>query len=166
MFLSSDSIIKATFEDKKTSEICLKCGVCCILDTHHCPVQHDSKYHPKYTYVYDILGSNSPVDNENLWQCVSCHKCEELCPYEVSPVHFIEQVKAEAFKTGKAAEGIVSEIQSIIGSGYAFPVTDYSERQRKELGLPKIKIEFDELGVIAECTKLLEKLAKYGEGKK
>ena len=166
MFLSSDSIIKATFEDKKASEICLRPGPERGRFALDLAKQHDSKYHPKYTYVYDILGSNSPVDNENLWQCVSCHKCEELCPYEVSPVHFIEQVKAKAFKTGKAAEGIVSEIQSIIGSGYAFPVTDYSERQRKELGLPKIKIEFNELGIIAKRTKLLEILAKYEEEQK
>jgi len=66
---------------------------------------------------------------------------------------------------GKAAESIVSEIQSVIGSGYAFPVTDYSERQRKELGLPKIKLEFNELGIIAERTELLGILAKYRDGK-
>jgi len=161
MFLSSDSVIKVIVEDKETSEFCLKCGVCCIVETHHCPIQYDSKYNPTFTYVYDIL--SSPVDNDALWQCVSCHKCEELCPYDVSPVHFIENIKSRAFKTGKAVEGIVNEIKSVIGSGYAFPVTDYSERQREELGLQPIKLEFNELGIIAEKTGLLGLLALYEE---
>ena len=163
MFLSSDSVIKIVFEGKEASEFCLKCGVCCILDTHHCPVQYDSRYSPIFTYVYDIL--SSPVENDALWQCVSCHKCEELCPYDVSPIKFIEYTKSSEFKTGKAIKEIVNEVKSVIGTGYAFRVTDYSERLREELGLTQIKLEFDELGVIGEKTGLFEILAQYEEGK-
>ena len=141
----------------------MKCGVCCIIETHHCPVQYDSRYSPVFTYVYDVL--SSPMGNDALWQCVSCHKCEELCPYDVSPVHFIEYTKACEFKNGKAIEEIVNEIKSVIGTGYAFRVTDYSERQREELGLKQIKLEFDELGVIAEKTGLLKLFAQYEEEK-
>ena len=164
MFLSSDSVLKASVPERgEISEICLKCGVCCIVESHHCPVQHDVRYDPKFTYVYDMLGSVEPLNNQNLWQCVSCHICEELCPYEVSPVHHIELLKAIAFTKGNAPEGIVIEIESVIGTGYAFPITDYSERQRNQMELPPLKVNHADLGLIAEKTGLLEVLARYRE---
>ena len=162
MFLSVDSVLRASAPGcEEVSEICLKCGVCCIIESHHCPIQHDAKYDPKFTYVYDMLSSEETLSNPNLWQCVSCHKCEELCPYDVSPVHFIELMKALAFTRGEAHESIVNEIESVIGTGYAFPVTDFSERQRTQMGLPPLNLEYGDLGRIAEKTRLTETIEKY-----
>ena len=54
-----------------------------------CHVQHHERLDAKNTYVYDCMGSDEPTENPNIWMCVSRHKCEEICPYEVSPIRFM-----------------------------------------------------------------------------
>ncbi|UCH57805.1 MAG: hypothetical protein JSV18_02560, partial [Candidatus Bathyarchaeota archaeon] len=120
---------------KEASEICLKCGVCCVVKGHSCHVQFEEQFTPKETYVYDCLSAETPVENPNIWLCVSCHKCEELCPYEVSPISFIEAIKAKAFEERQAHPVIQSEVSNILLTGYAFPLTSASQRQRQQLGL-------------------------------
>jgi len=146
----------------EASEICLKCGVCCVVKEHSCHAQLDSQFGPKYTYVYDCLGADSPSKNPNIWLCVSCHKCEELCPYEVSPIRFIESMKAEAFENGRAHPVIFGEVANIVSTGFAFPLTASSRRQRQQLGLePLDESAAEDLMKIAEKTGLSEKIDKY-----
>ena len=152
---------------EKSAEICLKCGVCCVLKAHSCHAQYDEQFDPLHTFVYDCLGSENPTGNQNIWLCVSCHKCEELCPYDVTPIEFIEAMKAKAFELGLAHPGVMSEIEQIIGTGSAFPVTGSSVRQREAIGLepldPKAQ---DELKRISEETGLTERLNRYKEAQK
>jgi len=146
----------------EASEICLKCGVCCVVKGHSCHAQLDSQFSPKYTYVYDCLGMDSPSENPNIWLCVSCHKCEELCPYEVSPIRFIESMKAEAFDNGRAHPVIFGEVANIVSTGFAFPLTASSRRQRQQLGLePLDESAAEDLMKIAEITGLSEKIDQY-----
>lgn len=146
----------------EASEICLKCGVCCVVKEHSCHAQLDSQFSPKYTYVYDCLGADSPSKNPNIWLCVSCHKCEELCPYEVSPIQFIESMKAKAFEDGLAHPVIFGEVANIVSTGFAFPLTASSRRQRQQLGLePLDESAAEDLMKIAEKTGLSEKIDKY-----
>jgi heterodisulfide reductase subunit C len=126
---------------KEVSEICLKCGVCCVLDGYSCPVQYDGQFKPTYTYVYDCLGSSDPSRNPNIWQCVSCHKCEETCPYEVKPIQFIEDMKMKAFAEADAPSSIVSEMKQVLETGYAFPITSNTVNQRESLGLDPLEAE-------------------------
>ena len=142
---------------KEAAEICLKCGVCCAVKGYGCPAQYDAKFTPRMTYVYDCLGGEEPSSNPNIWQCVSCHKCEEMCPYEVSPVHFIESMKAQALEEGHAPEIVVGEIEQVLGTGYAFPVTANTVRQREELGLPPIT-QTEALKAVADKTGLAKVL--------
>ena len=142
---------------KETAEICLQCGVCCVVKGYSCPVQYDAQFKPTQTYVYDCLGHDKPSANLNIWQCVSCHKCEEMCPYEVSPLDFIESMKEQALHEGVAPDAILGELEQVISTGYAFPITPSSMRQRERLGLDPVKIN-DELGIIAEKTGLLSLL--------
>ena len=146
----------------EASEICLKCGVCCVVKGHSCHAQLDSQFSPKYTYIYDCLGVVSPSENLNIWLCVSCHKCEELCPYDVSPIRFIESMKAEAFENGRAHPVIFGEVANIVSTGFAFPLTASSRRQRQQLGLePLDESAAEDLMKIAEITGLSEKLDQY-----
>ena len=142
---------------RKAAEICLKCGVCCAVPEYGCPAQYGPKFNPKYTYVYDCLGHEEPSRNPSIWQCVSCHKCEEMCPYEVSPVHFIETMKELALEAGSSPASITGALEQVVSTGYAFPLTANAERQRQELGLEPLK-ETEELRRIAEATGLLELL--------
>ena len=152
---------------KIMAEICFKCGVCCVIRDHSCHAQHDTQFDPRHTFVYDCLGSGDPAGNTNIWLCVSCHKCEELCPYEVSPVHIIESLKAQSFEEGRAHPMIVGEIKQIVSTGYAFPLTGSSSRQREKLGLePLTQGSEDDLRRISEKTGLVAKLQKYEEAER
>jgi heterodisulfide reductase subunit C len=140
-------------ESRELNEICLKCAVCCVIKEYGCPAHYGSKYNPKETYVYDVLSHQSPTENQGIWTCVSCHKCEEMCPYEVSPINFIERTKQEALKKGKALSSIYEEIVQVITTSFAFPITSNTIRLRKNNNLPELVI-IDELNVIAEKTGL------------
>jgi hypothetical protein len=59
---------------------------------------------------------------------------------------------------------IVGEIQQIVTTGYAFPLTGSSSRQREKLGLDPLKQSFlEDLMRIAEKTGLTVKLKRYTE---
>jgi heterodisulfide reductase subunit C len=142
---------------RRAAEICLQCGVCCVVK-HSCHAQYGLQFTPNHTYVYDCLGAEEPAKNPNLWLCVSCHKCEEVCPYEVSPIRFIEAMKAEAFRNGSVHQVILDEVNQIVTTGYAFPLTGASERQRANLGLgPFSNQAAAELAVIVRRSGLADK---------
>jgi heterodisulfide reductase subunit C len=155
--------IRAVYRDEKdrkrgAAEICLKCGVCCNV-AHSCHVMYDHKFNPRYTFVYDCLASEKETSNPNIWLCVSCHKCEETCPYDVSPIYFIESLKEHALNTGWVHPTIRAEVTQVITTGFAFPLTGATERQRqthnlKSLSPPPIA----DLAKIAEKTGLTDKL--------
>ncbi|MGD2200325.1 MAG: hypothetical protein PVJ38_01675 [Candidatus Bathyarchaeota archaeon] len=150
----------------EASEICLECGVCCVIKDHSCHAQFDSQFTPKSTYVYDCLGADNPTENPNIWLCVSCHKCEEVCPYEVSPLDFIESLRAKAFEGGSAHPVILGEIINVVSTGYSFPITRSAERQRERLGLDALDLSAsEEIKAIAVRTGLAEKLDQYREGR-
>jgi heterodisulfide reductase subunit C len=140
-------------EAGKVAEICLKCAVCCVVKEYGCPAHYGRKYNARDTYVYDVLSHQDPLENQGIWTCVSCHKCEEMCPYEVSPIKFIERSKQEAVKIGKAPPSIYEEIMQVITTSFAFPITSNTTRLRKKNNLPELVI-IDELQVIAEKTGL------------
>ena len=155
--------IRAVYRDDEsgrrgTAEICLKCGVCCNV-AHSCHVMHDLKFNPRYTFVYDCLASEKGASNPNIWLCVSCHKCEETCPYEVSPVHYIESLKGDALQLGLVHPTIRAEVTQIVTTGFSFPLTGATERQRQSLNLKPLPPQpIGDLAKIAERTGLTERL--------
>jgi heterodisulfide reductase subunit C len=147
-------------ERRRTAEICLRCGVCCTV-SHRCHVMFDRRFTPTYTFVYDCLEAERPAYNANIWLCVSCHKCEETCPYDVAPINFIEAMREQALKNGVVNNIIGSEVQQIISSGYAFPLTPTTERMRQGLGLKSIKPRgVEELRVISRKTGLVSRITE------
>lgn len=124
---------------QKAAEICLQCGVCCVVKGQSCHAQYDPQFNPKHTYVYDCLNHDDPSKNPNIWLCVSCHKCEDLCPYDVSPLNFIDAIKEEAFQKGLTPELMTEEFQQVTETGYAFPITPNTVRLRESLGLKQFQ---------------------------
>ena len=155
--------IRAVYRDDAggrlgAAEVCLKCGVCCNV-AHSCHVMYDQKFNPRYTFVYDCLASEKGASNTNIWLCVSCHKCEETCPYEVSPIHFIEALKGEALNAGWVHPTIRAEVTQVVTTGFAFPLTGATERQRQALNLSPLSPQpLGDLAKIAERTGLMERL--------
>jgi hypothetical protein len=82
----------------------------------------------------------------------------------VAPFQFIEAIKARAFELGIAHPGVVKEIEQIIATGFAFPVTGSSARQREALELEPLELKAqDELKRISEGTGLVDRLNRYKE---
>jgi len=159
-YLSTDESLNL----REAAEICLKCGVCCVIKGHSCHVQYDERFNAVQTYVYDCLGAEDPVGNPNIWLCVSCHKCEEICPYEVSPVRFIEAMKAQAFQREHMHPVMLGEVENVLSSGYAFPLTSSAARRREELGLETLPTAAaGDLMRIAEETGLALRLRRIKE---
>ncbi len=126
---------------------------------HSCHVMYDSRFDPRYTFVYDCFASEKAASNPNIWMCVSCHKCEETCPYEVSPVHYIEALKGEALSVGWVHATIRAEVVQVISTGFAFPASGATERQRQALNLKPLSTKpIGDLAKIAEKTGLAAKL--------
>jgi heterodisulfide reductase subunit C len=151
---------------KDAAEICLECGVCCVLGGRSCHAQYDEQFDPKNTYVYDCLGSDDPMRNKNIWLCVSCHKCEEVCPYDVNPLEFIESIKEKAFESGLAHDVAFNEVEQIISTGYAFQLSSATERQRSSLGLKPLSTKSgEELKILSVKTGLDAKLRKNKEAR-
>jgi heterodisulfide reductase subunit C len=119
----------------------------------------DRRFNPRYTFVYDCLTSEKGVENPNIWLCVSCHKCEETCPYEASPIHLIEAMKENAMKRGAVNPVIKAEVNQILSTGYAFPLTNTTDRQRQSLNLKPVPMQAaTELAIIAAKTGLANML--------
>jgi heterodisulfide reductase subunit C len=138
------------------TEVCLRCGVCCAVKSYFCHAQYEEGFDEKRTYVYHCLGAEDPAADPKLWLCTACHKCEETCPYEVSPLSFIEEMKAQAFRRGVAPELLLSGIKQVVSTGYLFPLTASTSRRRAEMGLRPLGLEAaKELGRLAEETRLI-----------
>jgi len=120
---------------------------------------YDHKFNPRYTFVYNCLASEKSASNPNIWLCVSCHKCEETCPYEVSPVRFIEALKSEALDVGSIHPMIRAEVSQVVTTGFSLPITSVTERQRQSMNLKPLSTEAaEDLSRIAKKTGLALKL--------
>ncbi len=139
------------------AEACLRCGVCCAVETYFCHVQFEEAFDDRHTYVYSCLSAPDPASNPRIWLCTACHKCEEVCPYETSPLKFIEAARAEAYKRGLAPGLLTDTIGRIISTGYLFPITSSTSRRRAELDLKPLTTEAaEEVRRIAVKTGLTE----------
>ena len=140
-------------------EKCLKCNTCALVD----PVIYAHEFSQTDTFVNNVFSASEPEKNPNIWLCVSCHKCEEICPYEVRPVEVIEGLKDEAFEKGYAPEFIVEEMKQVLTTGYAFPIfqsLNYINRMRSNLGLKTLgERQVGDIVKIAKKTGLESKLA-------
>jgi len=124
------SIVKQ-FDLEKFLPYCLKCSNCQI-----CPVTDFSEdYTPTESFVYDIISSEDPLGNVNLWKCVSCHYCQDVCPFGLSPHNLFMEIKAASYSEGKSPSAVTSLIKSIVTTGRGFGVSTRTDKMREKLGL-------------------------------
>jgi heterodisulfide reductase subunit C len=140
-------------------EVCLKCNTCALVD----PVIYANGFSPTNTFINNVFSATEPEKNPNIWLCVSCHKCEEICPYEVKPIEVIEALKDEAFEKGYAPEVIREEINQVLTTGYAFPIFQslaYINRIRGNLELKTLgERKVEDIKKIVRKTGLETKMA-------
>ena len=140
-------------------EVCFKCNTCAPVD----PVIYANGFSPTNTFISNVFSATEPEKNPNIWLCVSCHKCEEICPYEVKPTEVIEALKDEAFENGYAPEAIREEISQVLTTGYAFPILrslSYINRIRGQFGLKALgERNVEDIKKIVRKTGLENKMA-------
>lgn len=95
-----------------------------------------------------ILGlEDELLDEDTPWTCVTCSKCEEMCPMDVKPFELCLAIRK--WQCANDPTRIPPSIVEIYERGYTQPVERNTE-QRKSLGLP------EKLPVLSEYPDQLE----------
>ena len=127
---------------------CYQCGVC----TASCPISSiDAKYSPRRTIKRALLGMKDQVLKDPfIWLCSICFVCQERCPQDVRPPEVMTVLKNFAVKQGLVPPGIAKMVEIYKKNGSLYPIDDFIEDQREELGLPKLKLGLDAVKRILE----------------
>lgn len=118
---------------------CKACGAC----NNDCPVAKISAFNPN-----EIIGKlldgeiEEVIQDPQIWMCLDCYICYELCPSRVGLVEIFTTLRNLAKEEGFIAEGFENEFNSFKKSG---TVAMFSKTARKRVGLDSQKPQLDDL---------------------
>ena len=96
-----------------------------------------------------ILGlEDELLDEDTPWTCVTCSRCEEMCPMDVKPFELCLAIRR--WQSANDETRIPPSLVELYNRGYTQAVEKNTE-QRKALGLP------EKLPVITDFPELLKK---------
>lgn len=127
--------IKSAHETGMRGDYCFKCAVCSAVC---CVTRFLGTYNPKESFVYDLFGSAEPEKKLSLWACSYCHRCHNTCPQDFSPAHMFSELKQVAYEAGAAPAAIMKEVETIVTTGFSYPISGITAKQREKLGLPPV----------------------------
>ncbi|MDO9098708.1 MAG: heterodisulfide reductase-related iron-sulfur binding cluster [Candidatus Methanoperedens sp.] len=110
---------------------CYECGAC----VNDCPVV---KINPDFN-PNEIIGKllsgelESVISSHNIWRCVDCYTCYELCPQKMGMNKIFDKLKHIALKEGKTPKGWSASIEMFKKDGRLGEPTSV----RKKLKLPE-----------------------------
>jgi heterodisulfide reductase subunit B len=110
-----------------------KCDSCraCKDDCPVCKV--DPSFRPNDMIRALVDGRLEEVlDDPNLWKCLECYTCLELCHSEIGMAETFRKLKELAIKRGKAPEGVPASYEMFMETGM---LGKPKEGARKKLGL-------------------------------
>lgn len=85
---------------------CVECGKC----TSVCPVaRFDEEFAPRTIVIGALEGIEDQLEDEDIWSCITCEICNDMCPYGVDYSEFIRCMRAESVYLGNVHESIVEE---------------------------------------------------------
>lgn len=151
--------------DRNRINFCIQCGRC----TSSCPLATQLDYSPRQKVNEERLFEEENLDEigDSVWACLACYNCHEACEQGVHAAGIIRQVRQRLFRLGMAPSGIKKVAQEFSRSGMAFPVTGFTKKMRKEMGLGEVPTTASDRKAMDEVRRLLE-LADYpaveGEG--
>lgn len=82
-------------EKIKISDLqCIQCNKC----THFCPMNRvDAKFSPRGFVLKTLLGKKDEIKyGPEIWKCLTCLQCREVCPSNTAWVDFVREARAEA----------------------------------------------------------------------
>jgi CoB--CoM heterodisulfide reductase subunit B len=110
---------------------CYECGAC----VNDCPVV---KVNPEFN-PNEIIGKllsgelEAVIGSHNIWRCVDCYTCYELCPQKMGMNKIFDKLKQIAIKKGKLPAGYSASIEMFRKEGRLGEPTSV----RKKLKLPE-----------------------------
>src|SRR3972149_11803726 len=125
---------------------CYECGAC----VNDCPVV---KINPEFNpneIIGQILsgGLNAVIESHDIWRCVDCYTCYELCPQKMGMNKIFDKLKHIAIEKGKGPKGLRASIEMFKKEGRLGEPTSV----RKKLKLPEPpKSGGEELKKLLDC---------------
>ena len=110
---------------------CYECGAC----VNDCPVV---KVNPEFN-PNEIIGKllsgelEAVLESHNIWRCVDCYTCYELCPQKMGMNKIFDKLKHIAIEKGKLPKGYSASIEMFRKEGRLGEPTSV----RKKLKLPE-----------------------------
>jgi heterodisulfide reductase subunit C len=102
-----------------------------------CPVARaDPSFDPNALVRALAAGSVGEVlDSPELWKCVECYTCAELCPNKYDQMAILRVAKNLALAQGKGPSAVLEGVRTFRETGR---LTEGSVAQRRRLGLPPV----------------------------
>ena len=123
-------ILKEVF-DLPALRKCYECGAC----VNDCPVV---KINPDFN-PNEIIGRllsgelDAVIESHDIWRCVDCYTCYELCPQKMGMNKIFDKLKHIAIEKGKGPKGLRASIEMFKKEGRLGEPTSV----RKKLKLPE-----------------------------
>jgi len=119
--------------DYQLVRACAECGAC----VDDCPVARvDPSFDPNALVRALAAGDAEQVlESPELWKCVECYTCAELCPNKYDQMTILRVAKNLALARGKAPRAVLEGVKTFRETGR---LTEASVAQRRRLGLPPV----------------------------
>ncbi len=139
---------------------CFQCGTCNV----GCPVREiEEKYNPRKIIRMAVLGMRERVLSSNfIWLCSACYTCQERCPQDVRIPEVMNALKNLAVKEGYIHSSFAKRVELLATQGRLFPISQFDNTKRKDLGLPQIPSKNEEATEIFRLTGLSKLLSTEG----
>ncbi|MHA1728476.1 MAG: 4Fe-4S dicluster domain-containing protein [Promethearchaeota archaeon] len=134
------ALINFKFRRELTQEIpdllkCYQCGTCVAGCTAN---KYGGAYSPRQKILAASYGQKD-ILSEELWKCVACNNCNELCPQEVNPYDVLLKLKNITYRMGLVDESYAGAEELLINTGRILAVSAGTQSRRKRYGLKELK---------------------------
>ncbi len=138
---------------------CFACGTC----TLSCPVREiDEKFNPRRIIHMILLGMKDEVlKSDFIWLCTACYACSERCPQDVGITDLMNALKNIAVEEGYVHPSYIEQVKALSQFDGLYEISDYDNKKREKLGLPRIERKGVVLKSIMEKTGIIG-LAQQG----
>jgi heterodisulfide reductase subunit B/Pyruvate/2-oxoacid:ferredoxin oxidoreductase delta subunit len=135
--------------DLASLQRCYECGAC----VDDCPVVKVNMFFEPNKMIGEVLSGalEEVLASEEVWQCLDCYTCYELCPQKLGMNKIFEKLKVLALERGHVPSGMSASMDMFLKTGALGEPTTV----RKKLKLP----EYPERGS-DELKRIIEKIEK------
>ncbi len=147
--------------DTKKMILCINCNGC----STGCPMRNIVQDFniKKYIRMASLGLKNRIINDELLWYCTTCYKCQERCPEEIHNVDLLLKFRTIAVSEGVMLEKHRDVASNVIKTGHAVPINNENINKRKILGLSELPPTVHKFSSELEKLDKLIKICKFNE---